>query len=309
MEFKQLQYMLRIAREQSFSKAAEKLYVSQPSLSQHISKLEQQLGIELFDRKSIPLKLTYAGELYAKAAEKILDIKDQTDKQIQDINNFKIGRLVVGISFIRGTYMLPKLLPVFHKSFPGIEINIIEGTSPELECALLEGTVDIAILGNHPMHSKDLQFEVIQNEEILVSVCSSHPLTKQFPATPVRPYPSIPIACIQDENFILLTSGQTMREISNTIFEREGFKPRIFLEAKSYETALALTEVGLGITFSIATMLRPGIAYFSIGDPPLTKPLVVAYSKKRYLSKAAYEFINITKEVWGFCRNTHMPLK
>lgn len=299
MDFRQLQYMLKIVREQSFSKAAEKLYISQPSLSQHISKLEQRLGVQLFDRTSIPLKLTYAGELYAKTAQHILDLKDQVDRQIQDINDFKIGRLTIGISFIRGAYMLPKLLPLFHERFPGIEIHLIEGTSPELENAIAEGTVDIAILGHNPVRSKDIQFEVIQNEEILVALHPEHLLTRSFRPTPLRPYPSISLSCLRKETFILLTPGQTTREIADNIFESAGFQPRILLETKSYDTALTLAKAGMGVAFSVATMLQPGIAYFSIADPPMTKPLVIAHSNKRYLSKAACEFINITKEIWG----------
>lgn len=298
MDFRQLQYVLTIAKEKSFSKAATKLYITQPSLSQTVSKLEENLGIQLFDRTVIPLKLTYAGELFVASAKKLLDIKDQLDKQIQDVNDFKSGRLTLAVSYNRGTYMLPLLLPVFHKKFPDIELNVIEGTSPELEYAVTEGLADIAI-NSRPIQSKDLTFELIQNEKIVLALSPNHPLVLKYQNNKSTDYLPFPLSELAKENFILLRQGQSMRDLADKIFKEVNIKPKIFVETKSYETSLALAKTGLGITFAVMSMLQDGLSYFTIGQPNLTKPLHISYSNKRYLSEVAQEFIKITKEVFS----------
>jgi len=298
MDFRQLQYILTIAKEKSFSKAAAKLYITQPSLSQTISKLEERLGIQLFDRTVIPLKLTYAGELFVASAKQLLDIKDQLDKQVQDINDFKSGRLTLAVSYNRGTYMLPRLLPVFHAKFPGIELNLIEGTSPELEHAITEGFADIAI-NSRPIQSKDIDFELIKDEKILLALSPNHPLAIKYQSNNTEDYPTIPLSELTKENFILLRQGQSMRDLADNLFKDIGLKPQIFLETKSYETSLALVKAGMGIAFAVISMLQDDISYFSIGQPAITKPLHVSYSNKRYLSQVAREFIIITKEIFG----------
>jgi DNA-binding transcriptional LysR family regulator len=301
MDFRQLQYMLKVAEERSFSKAAQKLYIAQPSLSQYIQKLEQQLGVLLFDRSITPLRLTYAGELYIETAKKMLDLKDQLSQQMEDIANFKKGRLTIGLSSFRTTYIIPMVLPLFHESFPGIEVILLEGTSSEIESLAIKGATDISIM-TLPINEGLFSYEAVLTEEILVAIPPNHPRFASYKHNKINLYE------LRDEPFILLKQNQKLHHIAANLCKQSGFKPKVILESESIEAAHALTTAGMGITFVPDTLthfhkiIKPPL-YFSINELTPIRQVVVGYRKGRYLSKAANEFIEITKNVLGSLDN------
>ncbi|MBL4938226.1 LysR family transcriptional regulator [Clostridium sp. YIM B02515] len=293
MDFRQLQYMLKVAEEKSFSKAAQKLYIAQPSLSQYIQKMEQQLGVQLFDRTNNPITLTYAGELYIETAKKILDLKNQLIQQMEDIVELKKGCLKIGVASFRSTYFIPKVLPLFYERFPGIEVILFEGTSGELEELALKGTTDITIM-MMPVPKELFSYEIILKEEILLAVPPKHPLSK-------KEGNKINLAALKNESFILLKQNQKLHQIAVNLCKQVGFKPKILLETESIETAHALVAAGMGISFIpdillLANTYSKQPKYFSIEDFSATREMVVAYRKGRYLSTASKEFINVMKE-------------
>lgn len=303
MDFRQLQYMLKVAEERSFSKAAQKLYIAQPSLSQFIQKLEQQLGVELFDRSSTPLRLTYAGELYVETAKRILDLNDQLSQQMEDAANSKKGRLTIGLSPFRSAYILPKVLPLFHEKFPGIEIVLVEGTSTELEDFAMKGTTDICIM-TLPIEDKLYSYEPILTEEILVAMSPNHSLhTKINMKLDSKLHrPVINLKLLSEEPFIMLKQNQKLRQIAVNLCKQAGFKPKVVLESKSIETIHALALAGIGITlipdsltWSLHKPDQP--IYYSIEELDARRTLVAAYRKGRYLSVAARAFIEMMKNI------------
>ncbi|HEY8891879.1 MAG TPA: LysR family transcriptional regulator [Clostridium sp.] len=294
MDFRQLQYMLKVSEEKSFSKAAQKLYIAQPSLSQYIQKLEQQLGVQLFDRSSNPLKLTYAGELYAQTAKNILDLKDQLSNQMEDISNFKRGRLTIGLSTFRSTYIMPKILPLFHEKFPGIDVVLVEGNSVKIADLAIKGTTDISLM-TLPIKENLFSYEPILKEKILLAIPPSHPVAKKIGT-------EIALNELWDEPFILLKQHQKLHQIAVSLCKQAGFKPKIILESESIEATQSFVSFGMGISFVPDTItLLPQAPttpiYFQIKDLDASRTLVVSYIKKRYLSKVAQEFINIMKDV------------
>lgn len=301
MDFRQLQYMLKVAEEKSFSKAAQKLFIAQPSLSQYIQKLEQQLGVELFDRTTIPLRLTFAGELYIETAKKILDLKDQLSQQMEDIANLKKGRLTIGLSAFRTTYIMPRVLPSFHAQFPGIEVVLVEGTSSELSDLALKGSTDITVM-TLPVQENLFNYESIFTEEILVAIPQNHPVkAKADYSLGNNFFPKINLWSLREEPFILLKQHQKLHQIADYLCAQAGFKPHIILESESIEAAHALVAAGMGVTFVPDTLPkysnplnRP--LYFSVAEPRPTREMVIAYRKDRYLSGAAHEFIAKMKE-------------
>jgi DNA-binding transcriptional LysR family regulator len=303
MDFRQLQYILMVAEEKSFSKAAKKLYIAQPSLSQYIQKLEQQLGVQLFDRSITPLRLTYAGELYIETAKKILDLKDQLSQQMEDIANFKKGRLAIGLSSFRTTYIIPLVLPLFNERFPGVEVVLLEGTSSEIESLALKGATDICIM-TLPIDESLFSYEPVLTEEILIAIPPNHPYFSNYEKK------SIDLYELRDEPFILLKHNQKLHSTATNLCKQSGFKPNIILESESIEAAHALTAAGMGITFVPDTLVH----YHKIVKPPLylsiekllpSRLVVVGYRKGRYLSKAAIEFIEITKSVLNSFKNNN----
>jgi len=313
MDFRQLHYMLKVAEEKSFSKAAQKLYIAQPSLSQYIQKLEQQLGVQLFDRSTNPLRLTYAGELYAKTAKNILDLKDQLTNQMEDISNFKKGRLTIGLSTFRSTYIMPKILPLFHEKFPGIDVVFMEGNSIKLEDLAIKGTTDISLM-TLPIKDNLFSYEPILKEKLLLAIPSSHSFTKKILTNHYAQqqrvhhhaaeftYPKISLNEFCDEPFILLKQHQKLHQIAVSLCKQAGFVPKIILESESIEATQAFVSLGMGITFvpdTITLLPRAPIntVYLQIKDLDASRTLVVSFIKKRYLSKVAQEFISIMKDV------------
>jgi len=311
VDFRELQYILAVAEERSFSKAAKKLYLAQPSLSQYILKVEQQLGSSLFDRTIKPLRLTDAGELYVDTAKRILDLKDKLAQQMEDLADLKIGHLTIGISPFRSTYMLPSILPAFKQEFPGIEVRLAEGTMSELEDFAIKGITSFSIM-TLPIPEDIFVYEPLMTEEIVIALPPNHPLGRAAKTTAHEhlTLPRIRLADLREEPFIVLKPGQRMRQVTLSLCQQAGFKPLIIMETKSMDAAHALVAAGIGVTLMPNTMLwfdklSKCPVYFSMEDPVPTRILVVAYRKGAYLSKAAHAFVVVMKEVLDQMKHKH----
>ena len=150
MNEKHMQYILAVLKEGSFTAAARKLYISQPSLSQAIKAAETSLGAAIFDRSTDPVSLTPAGRLYVEAADQISSISSNLKKQVEELNREESGLLRLGISVQRGMELLPVLYPRFRAQFPHVSLTLTEQGSANLEETVLEGAVDIALLTAYP---------------------------------------------------------------------------------------------------------------------------------------------------------------
>ena len=187
INFLNLEYFLVAAEELSFTKAARRLFISQQSLSSHIANMEKELDIALFHRTS-PLTLTYAGQVLKERARQMLQLREETYREIADIKDFSKGQLVIGMSHTRGRRVLPEILPVYKEQFPNIELHLKEGNSSELDADLIRGDVDL-IIGMLPFRVENIETVPLCDEEILLAVPDSV-LEKTYPgkktAFPVR---------------------------------------------------------------------------------------------------------------------------
>jgi LysR family hydrogen peroxide-inducible transcriptional activator len=290
LEFRQILYALKIAEEKNFSRAAEKLHIAQPSLSQQLSKLEKELGISLFDRTTSSVELTYAGERFIETAGKIIDLSEQLKKEMQDISEIKKGKLVVGSMPMTGAHLLPKVLPVFQKNYPGIEITLIEETSFDLTALTLKGKTDISLL-SLPLPEDQLEWIHIYDEEICIALP---------PGDPRAGKRKIELVELKNEPFILLKKGQGLRNMAFDLCSAAGFIPNVAFESSNVETVQSLVAAGMGVAFVprfVAWTTRSSVlpSYASL-DPVVVRTLVLAYKKGRYLSKAAEAFIKLVKE-------------
>lgn len=301
MDFRQLQYVLQVAEERSFSKAAQKLYIAQPSLSQYIHKLEERLGCQLFDRSSSPLRLTFAGELYVETSKHILDLKDQLTQQIDDISELNKGRLSIGISSFRSAYILPSILLAFQKKFPGIEVSLYEANFTELESYATSGTTDLSIM-TLPIRKDLFSYTPLLSEELLLALPPDHPAKEigQNATWDQNPRPRIDLTELHNDPFIVL--GQRLHQTTIELCRKAGFEPRIILETKSAEAANAFVAAGMGValipdTFVLFSSSSKQPLYFSANDPLPTRTLVAAYRVGKYLPRAAQEFISLAQEI------------
>lgn len=298
MDLKEFEYVLTINEERSFSKAAKKLFISQPSLSQYINRLESQLGVTIFDRNTIPLSLTFEGELYINSVKSIMNIVTNMRKSFEDISNLKIGRVNIGLTPSKANNPLPAILPVFKKTYPGVELIITERTSSELEDMLTRGQVDVCML-NLPIKSKGIEYEPIMKENIYIAAPPEYCPPKSVD-TSVR-YPQLDINDIANEQFILLHPSQRLRQIADTMFNNDNIKPKILLETASIETSLRLSAAGMGFSFVPESAVRfAGLTnqpkYYRLPHD-LNWTLVIAYREGAYKTKAVKTFAEIAKKV------------
>jgi LysR family hydrogen peroxide-inducible transcriptional activator len=292
MELRQLQYAIQIAIERNFSRAAEKLHIAQPSLSQQLSKLEKEIGVLLFQRSTNSVELTYAGSLFVEKAQKILDRVEQLKKEMEDISQMKKGRLVVGSMPITGSTILPFVVPAFQHAYPDIEISLVEETSSNLEILTHNGQTDISLL-SLPLKEESLQYEPLLEEEIVLAVPPKHPFAGRTDL--------IDIHELQDESFIALKKGQGFHKQTFELCQQAGITPKIVFESSNMETVQSLVAAGMGIAFVpflISKRIRSELApvYLRVKGKP-TRTLVIAHRKSRYLSKAAEAFISTMKNV------------
>lgn len=306
MTFQQLEYVLVVAEERSFSKAAKKLYIAQPSLSQYIISIEKNIGVQLFDRSVNPIKLTYAGELFVKSAKEILKLKKQLDNSMADMADLKSGRLIVGVSHLRNSSLMPQVLPKFKERFPGVNLELKEGSIAELEVETINGNIDIFI-GSLPI-GDSFSYEVVDEERLLLAVPPNHSMNKKYMK---KSKPSskcliedtvIDLKSVEEEPFVLLRPEQNLHKMAVKLCKKAGFNPKIQIENKTIDSTIAMVIAGLGVSIIPDSIIRYGNlahnpVYYSIKDDEAKRKLVVAFKKNKELSKSAMEFIEVLKEV------------
>ena len=301
MEYRQLKYILKTAEEKSFSLAAKKLYISQPSLSQLIAKVEEKIGAPLFDRSTTPLQLTYIGEMYVEMARQILDIHDQFCQKAADATRLRRGRLTIGSTPFRNTYLLSQVIPAFTREYPGIELILKEDTTRTLEELTAQGLTDFS-LSLLPLRTQIFDYEVLFEEDVLLALPPDHPLS-QAKGQPgkICQLPGIDLELLKDTPFILMNQGQKLHQTLFDLCQQAGFKPRILLETESMHAAQALAGAGMGAALLPDTLVRasqlPGKnpCYFELSGNP-RRTVTVIYRKGRYLSASARAFIDMLRQ-------------
>ncbi|UQZ32356.1 transcriptional regulator [Paenibacillus sp. PK3_47] len=294
MELRQLQYALQIAAERNFSRAADKLHIAQPSLSQQLSKLEKELGVMLFQRNTSSVELTYAGQKFVEHAGAIIDAVELLRQEMSDISQLRTGSVVVGSMPITGAHLLPHVLPVFKRKYADVEITLLEDSSMNLEKLTASGQTDLSLL-SLPLEIPTLTYEVLGEERIDLAVPPEHRFAARG-AEGIR----TSLHELKDEPFIVLKQGQGFRKMTMDLCREAGFEPRIVFESNNMETVQSLVATGMGVTLVphfIARAPRSEFVpvYLQLAEPVPSRTLVIAYRRGRYLSKAAEAFIDTFK--------------
>ncbi|MBY0220572.1 LysR family transcriptional regulator [Paenibacillus illinoisensis] len=297
MEFRQLQYTLQIAAERNFSRAAEKLHIAQPSLSQQLSKLEKELGVLLFQRNTSTVELTHAGVTFVEQAQKIVNAVELLRQEMSDISQLRKGKVVVGSMPITGSHLLPHVLPAYQQAYPDIEVTLLEDAGLTLEKLTASGKADLSLL-SLPLQEPSLSYVAIGEERIDLAVPPQHPLAVR--GNPDHPIP-VHMEELRDESFVVLKKGQGFRKLTFDLCQQAGFDPSVVFESNNIETVQSLVATGMGITLVprfIARAPRSEFVpvYVPLAEPVPSRTLVVAYRQGRVLSKAAEAFIETFKQ-------------
>lgn len=229
MNIKQAKYIKAIAESGTVTAAAKALYVSQPSLSQMLHQVEEELGMPIFDRSVSPMVLTFAGEKYLQAANQILAASEQLAAQIRELKHERSGRIRLGISVSRGIQILPKLLPMFQAEYPEVAIELTEASSGELEEALTDGKLDLALAAIEPTNH-NIVYELLEKETIGILAGKNSDIARKYPSgTP------LPLIAAKGDCFVSLAKGHSSRSVQDRLFRRYDFSPKILLETDSLE--------------------------------------------------------------------------
>lgn len=307
MTSRELLYVKTIADEKSITRAAQKLYLTQPSLSHCVMNIERQLGTRLFRRTSSGLVLTYAGEKYYRMACEVLRVYAAFESEISEESDLIRGRITLGITNYLACDLLPRMLPRFHQEHPGIELRVVEETTDELEKSLLSGRLDFAIMhtgaGDGASEDPGLAHEVLRRDPFLLVAPPDHPYADHAVLRKGMKYPELDPALLGGEPFLMVTRGQRIRHVADRVLQTAGISPQIVFTSRNYETLRRLCAQGMGYTFvprHYAGMLggesyRP--AYYAIPERyDAFWELSVVTLKDAYLSRAAKAFLRSFRE-------------
>ena len=242
MNFRQMKYLVTLAETLNFSLAAEALGVSQPALSKQIISIEKEFGITLFNRSSVPLTLTPAGEEIVKQCKEMLYSQSQLQSIADEFKKGNKGRLIIGISPFRATYFLNDVILKLRQKFPGLEIVLKETGSAELHKMAVEGKVDLAII-NQPFDDSLLDVIPLGEEKLVLVIPKniSSKLLKRGIETPT-------LKSIEPFSFIALSQNQELRQKLNKLCAAENVNLNVSVEVNGIATAWNLAQAGIGAT-------------------------------------------------------------
>ncbi|MEY8355820.1 LysR family transcriptional regulator [Lachnospiraceae bacterium 54-53] len=304
MELKEARYILAIARCRNISKAAETLFISQPSLSKYLKNLEQQLGTRLFDRVGSGYFPTYIGERYIHYAEKIVEYGMEWDIEFDDIMHQNHGRLNIAIPIMLGNSLIGPTLMKFHRLYPHVTVNMMEEVNFVAEHTLTDHTVDLTFYNVHEFPS-DLDYQIIGREEMVLVLSSSNPLVKQAVKKQGFQHPWIDCSLLRQEPFILLYPDQNTGGLALKLFKDYEMEPKVLLHTRNSQMSIQLAMEGLGAAFApesyyrfLNTGDRPSSVCLSVGKEKIENTLIAAFQKNRYLPKYAKAYLDILVEYY-----------
>lgn len=295
MTFKTIEYVIAVHDAGSFSRAAQNLFISQPALSQAISKAEKELGVEFFMRDTHTVRLTAAGELLVREGRELLRQRSELKTRISGLSAARNETIRLGISPFYSKYYLPAVLPYFSRYFPSVRLEITEEISVVLEQQVIDGLLDLCFVPLRPQNPR-LSYEVIHVEEILLAVPKDSPVCAHATPSPGLPY--IDLRFLENEPFIGLKSIQKFNDMSAQLCARAGFKPRVIYETLNWDTVNLLVGSGIGVGFVPDVLLnhltgeRSPQYYHLLGLDAL-RPYAVACKKGTELSPLARQLVEI----------------
>ncbi len=300
MNIQELNYIMCIAKHRNLTRAAQELYVSQPTLSKCLQKLERDLDGKLFSRSGNCYTPTYLGKRYMEYARKMLEVNQDWEKELLDIQACRKGELNIALPLMRSSCIVPDVLPVFHEKYPDVKVNFLEETYAIQERLLLDDQLDFAVFNEAHPHP-NLVYEVLANEEVLLMLSPHHPLAKQGIEREGCRYPWIDLKLLEKEPFILHFPDQTTGRIALELFEAYGIQPPVPFHTRNSQACAILAYQGLGACLIPENYVKsmkfdPLPTCFSVGDGGVFSTLTIAYRRGAYLPSYARDFIKIAQE-------------
>jgi len=290
---RQLRYFVAVAEELHFGRAARRLHMTQPPLSDQIRRLEDRLGARLLERDRRSVRLTDEGRFFLEEARRILGDVELAVRQLEELKEGVRGTLRIAFVGSAGFVVLPTILKHFRREHPGVRLVLSEMTTAEQQQALPGGEVDVGI-GREPSGSPELVEVPIASESLVVALPSNHPLTSR---------PRLQLAELAEEPFLFQPRATGLRYHDRLLAacQAAGFSPRIIQEANQLQTHVNLVAAGMGVSLlpgSVRVLRMPGLAYRELSDPGLETWTVLA-RRRTDTRPLPRHFMEITARLFG----------
>ena len=286
MELHQLRYFVSVVREGTFTRAAERLYLTQPSLSEQIRKLEGELGSPLFERLGRTLALTDAGSAFLPHAERILFEVEQARLRIQEVRGLRRGRLSIGVLPSPAARLLPRFLAEFRRRHPQVEVVLHEeNVSAHFEEMVHDGRLDLAII-RLPKRRADLEAKFLLREPMVLVLPPGHRLGGKR---------AVSLSEVAQEPFVAMKDGYGLRELLRSVCQKAGFEPRIGVETSQLGSVVGLVLAGVGVTVLPEMAAGSEGRRVRIRDPYAYRDLGVIWRQGQPLAPAASAFLDMLR--------------
>ncbi|MCM3066370.1 LysR family transcriptional regulator [Priestia flexa] len=239
MELRQLRYFMEVARREHVSEAAEHLHVAQSAISRQIANLEDELGVELFQREGRNVKLTAIGKLFLEHTETAMKAIDYAKEQVDEYLDPERGTIKIGFPTSLSSHLLPTIISAFKENYPNVAFHLRQGSYKFLIESVKKRDINIAFLGPVPVDDEDIEGHILFTEKILALVPSSHPLATQE---------NLRLRDLRNEDFVLFPNGFVLRKIAVDACKQAGFMPNISSEGEDLDAIKGLVSAGMGIT-------------------------------------------------------------
>jgi LysR family hydrogen peroxide-inducible transcriptional activator len=283
MEFHQLRYVCAIAETGSFSRAAERCHVAQPSLSQQVLKLEEDLGAKLFDRLGRSVRLTEAGRAFLPHARSILHQMEAARTGVEDKRTDVRGSVTVGVIPTIAPYLMPQSVAAFSKKYPDAKLRILEETTPVLVEGLRNLSIDVAILAL-PLRHKEFQMYPLRTEPLYAALARDHPRAGAK---------NLSLRELRGEQFVMLRDGHCFRDLSVAACTRAKVNPRIAFESGQFSSLLGMVAAGVGVSLvpEMALDKNARCSYVRISDAQASRTIVAAVLRSRSFNRVQQSFL------------------
>ncbi|MEU8674615.1 LysR family transcriptional regulator [Streptomyces sp. NPDC048560] len=273
MELRHLTAFVAVAEELHFSRAAKRLQMAQPPLSQQIRQLEKQLGVQLFVRNTRSVRLTSAGESFLGPVRTVLDDLDTAVRAAKAAGRGEYGRVTIGFAGASSHETLPRLTRAVRAAHPGLELVMTGQTYANVALSrVADGSLDLGFV-RLPVTRPGVSYRVIDEEELICALPSDHRLAQ---------LDSVPLAVLADEPFVSFpaNTGSTVRDAMTEACEASGFTPRVVQEAPDSYTIMALVAAGVGVTLTVTSCMhiqQNGLVYRPLAGPPIRRQAALAW--------------------------------
>jgi LysR family transcriptional regulator, hydrogen peroxide-inducible genes activator len=284
MEIHQLRYVCAIAETGNFSRAAERCQITQPSLSQQVLKLEDDLGVKLFDRLGRSVRLTEAGRAFIPHARAILEHIDVARSSVADKNADLRGSIAVGVIPTIAPYLMPSYIASFAKRYPDAKLRIIEETTSVLVEGLRDLSIDVAILAL-PLRHKNIELFPIRTEPLFAVLRKDHPRASAE---------SMSVKDLREESFVMLRDGHCFRDLSIDTCTHARVTPNIAFESGQFSSLLGMVAAGVGVSLipEMAIDRNIGCSYVRLSDTQATRTIVAAVLRGRSFNCVQQAFLS-----------------